>query len=341
MKRVTLADVARDAGVSVSAASLAMRGIGRISDETRERILRSMHALGYVYHRGAATLRTRKGSVIGLVVTDISNPFFSAMTLGFEEVLGDAGYMTLVTNTFDDPGRHDELVRAMLEHPVDALAYVPVAGGDLAFAAEHATPTRSLALTRRPGVDVPCLAVDDRLGGRLAARHVVEVHGRHRIAYLGGPADASPRHDRVGGILDVVRETGAELVADRPGQTSIDEGLRLTTELLGSGVEVDAVICHSDVIAFAVTHRLRELDSARLAATSVIGFDGLPESSVFEPAITSVAVGPADVGRRAGEWLLADLRGEKPSWPLPAEPHLQVRRSCGCPPQSCGTAAAR
>ncbi|OZM76918.1 LacI family DNA-binding transcriptional regulator [Pseudonocardia sp. MH-G8] len=214
MKRVTLADVARDAGVSVSAASLAMRGVGRISDETRERVLRSMHDLGYVYHRGAATLRTRKGSVIGLVVTDISNPFFSAMTLGFEEVLGDAGYMTLVT-TFDDPRRHDELVRAMLEHPVDALAYVPVVGGDLAFAAEHATPTRALALTRQPGVDVPCLAVDDRLGGRLAARHVVDVHGRRRIAYLGGPADASPRHDRVNGILDVVREAGAELTTPR------------------------------------------------------------------------------------------------------------------------------
>jgi LacI family transcriptional regulator len=332
VKRVTLADVARDAGVSVSAASLAMRGVGRLSDETRERVHRSMHALGYVYHRGAATLRTRRGSVVGLVVTDISNPFFSAMTLGLEEVLGDAGYLTLVTNTFDDPRRQDQLVQAMLEHPVDALAYVPVVGADLAFATEHTAPTRSLALTRRPVIDAPCVAIDDRMGGRLAARHVVEVHGRRRVAYLGGPANASPRHDRLRGILDVLDETDAELAADLPGWTSIAEGARLAAELVGSGVEVDAIICHSDVIAFAATHALRTLGLARLAETSVVGFDGLPESSVFEPAITSVAVGPADVGRLAGRWLLAEIRGENPSWPTPIEPHLQVRRSCGCPP---------
>src|SRR5689334_12366138 len=100
--RVTLSDVAADAGVSRATASLVVRGDPRITPATSERVLASMRRLGYVYHHGAAALRLRRTNTIGLVVTDVTNPFFAETTVGLEAALSAAGFVTLLANTFDD-----------------------------------------------------------------------------------------------------------------------------------------------------------------------------------------------------------------------------------------------
>lgn len=331
VKRVTLEDVARHAGVSRAAASLVVRGTGRLSNETRDRVRASMVSLGYVYHRGAATLRTQKSCVIGLLVTDISNPFFSAMTLGFERLLIDAGYFTMVSNTFDDADRQGELVRTMLEHPVEALAYVPVIGNDPGLSGGSPGTPPAVAVTRRPSADAAYIGPDDHTGGRLAAEHVVTVHRRRRLVYLGGPELASPRVDRLAGARSVVeRHADAKLVAEFAGQTSVKSGTALATELVRSDLTFDAVLCHSDVVAYALIHVLRR-SGVSLDSVSVIGFDGLPESRVFEPTITTVTAGPERVGELAAQWTLDRLRGAAGSAQAQLlEPRLDVRASCGC-----------
>lgn len=330
MRRVTLNDVAAHAGVSRSAASLAVRGTGRLSDDTRRRVKDAMAELGYVYHRGAATLRTQKSSIVGLIVTDVSNPFFAAMSLGFEQHLNAVGYLTVLTNTFDDPARFHALVRTMQEHPVDALVYVPVSGADLAFAmAPEGLP--ALAVTREPSVDAPFLGPDDHVGGALAAAHLIEVHGRRRFVYLGGPATAGPRSRRLDGVLSVINQTpGADLVLQIPGVTSIESGVALTHELLRSGVEFDAVICHSDVIAFAACHVFREHSIRVPSDVGMVGFDGLAEGAVSEPTISSVSAGPAHVGQRAATWVLDALSGGEHAHRELIRPVLEIRSSCGC-----------
>jgi LacI family transcriptional regulator len=332
MKRVTLQDVAEHAGVSRAAASMVVRGTGRLSPETRVRVQASMEALGYVYHRGAATLRTNRSGLLGLLLTDVSNPFFSAMTLGFEEVASEAGFMTMVTNTFDEPARQQRLVRAMLEYPVDGFAYTPAVGGEESLVLSAGMSLPVLAITRRSMNDIPSLVPDDMQGGALAAEHLVVVHGARRLVYLGGPEKAGPRYDRMTGVEQTLKEhPGAQLIRQFPGETSIRSGMELSAQLLDSGIEFDAVVCHSDVIAFALLHALRE--SARSDRfISVIGFDGLPESEVFSPPVTSVAVGPAALGGSAASWILAGLRGDPAVDIEPMTMHLEVRASCGCAP---------
>ncbi|MBT2568177.1 LacI family DNA-binding transcriptional regulator [Arthrobacter sp. ISL-85] len=322
---MTLQDVAEHAGVSRAAASMVVRGTGRLSDGTRKRVRQSMETLGYVYHRGAATLRTNRSGLLGLVLTDISNPFFSSMALGFEEVAAAAGFMTMVTSTYDEADRQDRVVQTMREYPVDGLAYAPSLGS---IAPSMSVPT--LAITRRSQDGSPSLRLEEVKGGFLAADHMATVHGARKFVYLGGPEGAVPGEERVEGVKQALSGfAGAQLVGVLRGKTSAQGGIELADRLLSTNLSFDAVLCHSDVIAYALLHALRTEQPGR-DPVGVIGFDGLPESALFNPAVTSVAVGPEEMGRRAAQWLLDALDGNVQSPLAPMEPHLEVRGSCGC-----------
>lgn len=285
-----------------------------------------MEALGYIYHRGAATLRTNRSGLLGLVLTDVSNPFFSSMTLGFEEAAAAAGFMTMVTNTYDEAERQEKVIRIMREYPVDGLAYAPALGSE-----PPSVGVPALAITRRSEDGSPSLVLDEIEGGKLAADHLARVHGARRFVYLGGPEGAVPAQERVEGLrLAVSSIPGAELVRVMPGKTSTQSGIDLAIRLLSDGVSFDAVICHSDVIAYSLLHELRVHEPGRRRPVGVIGFDGLPESAVFNPTVTSVAVGPEAMGRRAAQWLIDALSGEANTVVPPLKPHLEVRASCGC-----------
>lgn len=327
---MTLSDVAAHAGVSRSSASLALRGTGRLSEETRERVQASMEALGYVYHRTAASLRTQKSSVVGFIVTDVSNPFFSSMSRELEWTLSKAGYRTMLSNTFDEHERFDDLVRTMSEYPVAALVYVPVADADFNFATSRESGVPGLAVTREPPVPTPFLGPDDLLGGRLAAQHLIDVHGRRRLVYLGGPETAGPRSRRIEGVRSAIDGSAAELVVQLPGVTGIHSGLALAERLVESGLAFDAVLCHSDVTAYALCHTLRSRGVVVPLDVSVVGFDGLDTDVVFAPTITSVSVDPARIGRLAADWVATAVSGGSVPERTVLAPVLEIRASCGC-----------
>src|SRR6476661_8664998 len=125
---VTLLDVARDAGVSRATASLVLRGSGLVADETRERVLASMRKLGYVYHRGAANLRTQRSNTVGLIVPDVTNPFFAEMTVGIEERLDQAQHVVLLGNTAETLNKQERLLAMMQEYRADGVLLCPATG---------------------------------------------------------------------------------------------------------------------------------------------------------------------------------------------------------------------
>ena len=300
-----------------------------MSNETRQRVRESIDRLGYVYHRGAASLRTQRTGLIGLLTTDVANPFFASMTRAFEGAAAEHGHLTMMANTLDDPDRQSRLTQAMLEYPVEAFAYTPVAGGDLdPRFGSYSIPI--LAVTRRSSLpNIPYLGPDEIAAGWLAGEHLVNHHGYRRLAYLGGPIKAAGRKDRLEGVQQAIRACpDAQLVADIPGVTDTPTAIDLAARLLASGVTFDAVICHSDVVAFAILAALRQQPST--GAVGVIGFDGLPESTLFWPPVTSVAVGPDVTGRKAAEWLVDALNGQASYEIAPIPASLQIRASCGC-----------
>ncbi len=265
--------------------------------------------------------------MIGLLTTDVSNPFFAAMTRGFEEEAARDGFLTMMTNTLDDPDRQSRLAQSMLEYPVDALAYTPAVSGGHPYAiTDQSVPI--IAVTRSASSDQAYLGPDDKAGGRLAAEHLIGTHGYKRIVYLGGPKGAGPREDRQLGLREVAADhDGVEVVADFAGVTNVAGGIDLAQRLLTSGISFDAVVCHSDVVAFALLSALRT--AGREDTVGVIGFDALPESALFWPPVTSVGVAPDSLGAMAAHWLTATLSGSAGELQTHLEPHLEVRSSCG------------
>ncbi len=158
-QRVTLLDIAADAGVSRATVSLVIRNVPSVADSTRKRVQKSIKRLGYIYHRGAASLRMKQSHAVGLIVSDITNPFFAEVIVAIEERLATARLVTLLGNTSEDHAKEERLLKTMREFPADGVLICHAIG--------RGTSTGSLEL-RRPTAN--CRFCQARRRARLRRR---------------------------------------------------------------------------------------------------------------------------------------------------------------------------
>jgi LacI family transcriptional regulator len=173
-QRVTLLDIAADAGVSRATVSLVIRNVPSVAASTRKRVLRSIKRLGYVYHRGAANLRTQQSHAIGLIVSDITNPFFAEVIIAIEERLAGGRFVTLLGNTSENPSKEESLLKTMTEFPADGILICPALDGQGSAAEVANFPGRLpiVAFARRaPGHDY--VGVDNAQGAQLAGSKAI------------------------------------------------------------------------------------------------------------------------------------------------------------------------
>jgi len=332
-KRVTLADVAAHAGVSRATASLVVRDAGSLSESTRERVRSSMQALGYVYHRGAASLRASQTKTVGLILPDPGYTFMGEFTIGLESVLGDRGLLLLTANAFEDPARQDRLLQAMTENQVDGLVVIPALGTSLAFAERlERTGIPTVVATRAEAADLSTyVGIDNVLGGRLAGEHLLW-HGARSFVYLGGLAGLRPRVDRLAGLkkaLAAVR--GARLVAERTGPALGRWAREAAAELFRTEPLPDAIVCHNDSVAFGVYRALRDVAPEAVDRMRVVSFDDVDEAALWEPPISSVAANGREVGQQTAAALLRLMDAPDADREVVLlRPELVARRSCGC-----------
>lgn len=243
--------------------------------------------------------------------------------------------MMSLSNTFDDADRQERLLTVLTEQQVDALALVPVQGSDAELLSRLDRMGAPYLLTTRHlgGTPAPYLGPDDRQGGRLAVRHLIE-HGCTKLVYLGGPKAATARRDRVAGYHETLREAPSEVrdLGEIPGGIDGKAGRSLAREVLRLPEFPDGIVCHTDTIAYGLYRQLRDEAPERLAKIGVIGFDDLAESELWEPPLTSVSVHPQRLGERAADMLYEAVRpgGTPITEPFLVEPELMVRHSCGC-----------
>lgn len=333
IERVTLAAVAAHAGVSRATASLVLRGTGRVSDETRQRVLDAMVELGYVYDRVAASMRTQQTPVVGVMISDIANAFFAELFSGLEAELGAGGFLPFVANTGRDLRRQDELLTVLREHRVAALAIAPVVGTSPSFIAGLQEARIGHVLMTHPvaGVRAPYVGPDDERGGYLAAAHLIEVHACRSLLVLGGAPRALNRRDRVRGVRAAAREYGlpSGAVTDRAAPANDATGLALGRRVIADGPLPDGVVCAADVTAMGLYRAAREA-GAPLPA-HVTGYDDVPSAQLWEPPLTTIATHAIELGRRAGRMLIERMAApdSDPAVEL-LTPELVVRASCGC-----------
>jgi LacI family transcriptional regulator len=311
-KRPTIIDVATRAGVSKSTVSLVLQQSPLVREETRDEVRRAMAELGYVYNRAAANLRSANAGLIGLVINDLRNPFFTEFATSLQMALSARGYATVIANTDEDPALQAQVVGAMLEHGVSALIVSPAYGEEAAtFDAITRANVPALQVLRRVVDDVdrfPFAAPDYATGSRLATEHLLAQGARH-IAFVGGFEGRAVTRLRMSGYLAVLAAHGLAPL-HLPGRPGRDFGREIARRLPRDYSQIDAVLCFNDLTALGLVSGCAELGRPVGSTLRIVGFDDIEDCAQSFPSLSSVRCDIAGFGRSMAETILRWLEEE-------------------------------
>ena len=343
---VTLLDIARTSGFSVSTVSIVLSEAPlsqNVAARTREHIRKIARQLGYHPDAYARSLRRRSTQTIGILAFDLSDPFCVPILRGIHEGLHDAGYLPLMMDAQTERSLFDNYLHMILERRAE---------GVIVIASWVFEETNLLGDVRKNNVPIVIVGrdltmrgigsvlVDNEAGGAIAMRHLLDL-GHRRIAVIRGPEQMCDSEPRWAGIQKVAREHGVDidprLVFELPGQadpmSGFEGGLRFTNEMLASGLAFTAVIAFDDLTALGVVRGLCESGIRVPQDCSVMGFDDVLLAAVATPPITTIRQPLKDMGLEAATRMLAVIRrgqdGGDNSWLHMPGPELVVRMSTG------------
>lgn len=329
-RRPTIIDVARRAGVSKSTVSLVLQNSQQVRGETKTLIRSAMAEIGYVYNRAAAQMRSSNTGLIGLVINDLRNPFFTEFATSVQMALADRGYAAVVANVNEDANIQSQVLAAMIEHGVSALIISPAygeSGGSFDAIARAAVPAMQVLRKVDPRVELfPFAAPDYLQGGRLATRHLLEESAR-RIAFVGGLEGRPVTRERMSGYIEELDRAGARpliLTGNASRSFGRDAALRLETEY----PEVDGVVCFNDLVALGMLSGCAQTGREVGSDLKIAGFDDIEECAQIYPTLTSVRCDIAGFGERIATTVLNWLEEDEVPVPeLRTEVELMVRQS--------------
>jgi LacI family transcriptional regulator len=336
--RATITDVAAEAGVHPSTVSRVLTGNGStaIRAETQERVLAAADRLGYRPSELARSLRLQRTCALGMLVPDITNPFFSSIIKGAEDAARERDYNLILCNTEDDPEREESYLRVLREREVDGLLIASSRMADDTIAALRDQQFPFVLLNRVAG-DAGDLAVlvDNHAAAFEVVTHLKDL-GHRRIGHIAGPHKTTTGVERRNGYVAAIAAHG---LADEPGLVVEAEAFTaragydaLSVMLAGPG-RPTAVFAANDLIAIGMLQLLRTMGVRVPQDISIVGFDDIPLAGLLDPALTTVCVPQPEMGM-AGARLLIDRLEGRPiddfRVTLPTE--LIVRASSAPPP---------
>ncbi len=342
--KITLQTIADHLGVSTATVSLALRDSPLVAEATRQRIKHSAADLGYIYNRRAASLRTSRSGIIGVVVPDIMNPFFAEILLGIENELGLSRHTFLLCNHRDDIAVQKHFVETLLQFGADGVILAPAIGTDPEAISAIENSGLPVVLVARwvKGSRAPVYRGDDKKGAFMVTRHLIEL-GHRRIAFIGGRRGTSTGQDRREGFLAALQQAGIEPVPELQAgvERTRKAGYDVVRELFAGNANpattpATAIVCFNDLLAIGVMSGLRSLGIEPGHDIAVTGYDDIAEAEISAPTLTTVWNGQQEAGRLAARAMLEILAGTPPS---PEEnglilPQLRVRQSSCPPPKS-------
>jgi LacI family transcriptional regulator len=318
--------------------SLVLQGSKAIRPETQDRVHQAIDRTGYIYHRGAANLRRQKSDVVGMVINDLTNPFFAELTAGIEHGLQRAGIVPFLANTSENPIRQIEVFRLMREHGAVGFILCPAIGTDREIMAEiEAWHLPIVTVMRRaPGSRAISVMPDNRRGALRAVQHLLRL-GHRRIAFLGGLEGMVVHEERCAGYRAALQAAGlgndssliVECAPSRQG------GRDALTTVLATAEPPTAALCFNDVVAFGVLDCLAERGLMAGGDFAVVGFDDVEAAARAVPPLTTVRVDSHGLGEKAAQLLLQKIAAPAAAVPdFTGETLLVVRVSCGAPQPS-------
>lgn len=328
-QKVTVFDVARHAGVSKSTVSLVLTRSDKVSQKAKEKVEQAIDAIGYVYNREAASLRSRKSNLIAIVINDLTNPYSAQLAVGLEQHIRKMGLFSMLVNSGEDLETQQQLVRNLKEYNVAAFIMCPVAGTSAKWQNDLIEQGFPVINIMREVLDakVPTVLPDNTLGTHQATEHLIEKGYKH-IAFIGGNENISDYHQRLLGFKQALkshkRNFDERLCIQ--SETNRHGGRQAMLQALKQVKNLDAVICLSDVIAYGAIETLREQNLQPGKDIAIVGFDDLADSSLMTPALSTVKIDADKIGAVVCS-LLSDINTAPHDTVLvPIE--LKIRESC-------------
>lgn len=322
--RVTIREVATAANVHASTVSRVLRNPAGRATPARDRILSAVHELGYQPNLLARALSANQSPTVPLLIPDVANWFFAEVARGAEEAAWAAGLSLVLCNTERDPQRERAYLESLVQLRVPFAIVAPNSESSGDVLREISAHCPIVTIDRLvEGLDLPGVTVDNELGGRLAARHLISL-GHRRIACIAGPSDASTARARMRGFAEVLAEAGCELSVVRGGFLTRD-GVAAANEFLRLKSRPTAVFAANDLCALAFIHILERHQVHVPDDVSVVGFDDLVFAAYLRPSLTSIHQPARRLGSLAVELALEGRTGR--TSPVKLRPRLIARES--------------
>jgi len=300
-----MADVAKHAGVSISSASQALRGVGRLSKKTRSKILKSAETLKFQPNKRAVGLRAGSSNEIGLLIHDIANPFNAEMAAGITSVIEDTGNLLYLLDANEDSERQHKLILSVVQNSAAGIIWCPARNTPIETIELLQSSKLNVVTVLRPLLDAKFdhVGVDDFHGSQDAVNHLVKL-GHINIGFLGGdPAFKSSK--QLGGFVAGLYQAGIKAQDDHwySCEPNIAEAMNAMIKFHKKKPNMTAVVCYNDTVAFGANFALSRLGIEVGKEFAVVGCDNITEAELFQPPLSTVAVSPSRIGAEAARLL--------------------------------------
>jgi LacI family transcriptional regulator len=318
---VTLYDVATRAEVSPMTVSRVMAGGKNVRQDKVDRVLAAVTELGYRRNENARSIRPgQRTGLVGVVITNVANPYYAELQLGVEEALGTQRFRLLVGNSNEELGKEQQLIADFVGRKVDGLIVVPAADDSAAHLGPDAVGPTPVVLASREvaGSELDTVLIDDVTGACEGTRQLID-NGHSRIAYLGSVASASTNQRRLDGFTQAHRAAGLDVdpALIRTGQQRPDQARQAMHELLQLSSPPTAVFSGNNRNTVGVIRALHEAGAAHNSSSTpgkdvipVVCFDNFELSDLMPIPLAIIQHDPRDLGRHAGHLLLDRLQGD-------------------------------
>ena len=327
---MNLTDLAKELNLSVSTVSRALSRPDLVSDTTRERVLMAAEHYGYRPNGIARSLRKGRTQTIGLVVSDIQNPFYSAITRAVERVVAKHGYSLVICNADEDAASEGQALMLLHEMQAAGIIHSPTSANIEALQRLSAGGVPIVDIDRVSGLkNADTVLVDNKLGAKLAAEHLLEL-GHTHIAIIAGPAHLTTGRDRSEGFREALEAAGLNL--DRSycklGDFKEASGYQATLELLRQARPPTALFVANNEMAAGALAAIRECHVTVPERLSVISFDDVRWAKYVEPPLTVIAQPVEEMGTLAAQLLFERFEGRREPVACVLTPILVRRESC-------------
>lgn len=332
---VTIAEVAKQAGVSITTVSHVLNRTRRVNPDTRERVERAISELGYRRNHAARVLAGGSSKTIGLVISGLTNMYFGPLLHAIERRVSEAGYVLVLGDSHDEEEMEQRVVDSLLDRGVDGMIVAPSAGFHHEAATQIARHGKPLVLIDR-GVDLECdqLIPENIESTRLLTTHLIE-HGHRRIAAIAGLTGLDSSDGRIEGyraaLADHAIEFDSALVLD--GGSDTDQAFDAVSGVLAADSRPSALLSLNNAMTIGALRAINRSGLSIPGDLALVAYDDFEWSDLFQPGLTAIAQDEARMGAEAVDLLIARIQGDdRPFEHRVIETSFHRRTSCGCAP---------